>query len=82
MTDDETKAELIRLFEAGELVPIGRIKAFKSFSAATAIRWAMAGKIPSIRLGKRILTHESLVRDALLKCVIGAPPTPQEPQAS
>ncbi len=62
--------ELLRLFEAGELVPLCTVGVLKGFSPATVCRWALSGRIPAIRIGRRILTHDTLVREALAAAII------------
>ncbi len=70
--------KLVAMFEAGELVPVGTIKSLKSFAPATVCRWCLTGKLPAIRVGRRILTHPDLVRDALAGFVI-KPNPPEKP---
>lgn len=71
--NNEWGAKLVELFKAGSLVPITTIKALRQFSPATICRMAMQGRLPAMRVGRRILSHESLIEEALPGFVCSKP---------
>lgn len=75
----DTAAELVALFEKGELTPISKVPCLKKIAPATLSRWALSGRIPCLRVGRFFYTHERFAKEALLKAVIVGDKAPTAP---
>lgn len=69
------ESRLIELFKRGELVPVTRCKSLKGVSPATRCRLVLKGTIPALRVGCRLLTHDSLVEESLINLVVAPKPS-------
>jgi len=68
--DPDVASRLLDYFGKGELVPITRIKILRHISPSSRCRLALLGTIPALRVGARILTHPSVVEEALRASLI------------
>lgn len=64
--DIKTKEDLLLdYYEKNELVPLVRFQSLARFSTATRARWALSGRIPSLKIAGKFLTHPTFVNEFL-----------------